>query len=402
MSTVTIKLGATSATGLTKWSFSLLNTPASLHAYEIGLNKISAATTVSYQGQQDFNWFIDSTSTLPLARADALDFSLSNPLTMTLGETALGTFTLGQSDDHQRIQLDYINLIQLDILSGLRSNVTAFSDAGLAIDFNLSAMQEGTSIQVVNPLGSNHFLGGQGVQIVQYQSKSTDYRLTYTPYGWQLSNLSGSEIDTLAGIDKAFFSDKLVHLDTMPHGSYSDLPDSLWHFFIVAFNAAPGVEYMNQLAEAYRYSMTVKDIVDVFTTKPQFTSIYKPDLSHTQMGTLMAENIIKKSATDAAKQEAANDIQAALDLGWSIGDVVYTVFGNIAHKPYDDPTWGRTAVQFEKQTLIAKYYTNEMNQATTDLETLRGILLTVDENSATDSGSVVSLVGTALMSSLVE
>ena len=42
-----------------------------------------------------------------------------------------------------------------------------------------------------------------------------------------------------------------------------------YQFFIVAFGAATGVEYMNQLNDAYNAGMTTKQIVNVYTTKPQ-------------------------------------------------------------------------------------------------------------------------------------
>ena len=47
----------------------------------------------------------------------------------------------------------------------------------------------------------------------------------------------------------------------------------LYRFFAIAFNAAPGVTYMNQLAEAANV-MTVEQIVEVFTAKPEFLASY--------------------------------------------------------------------------------------------------------------------------------
>ena len=46
-------------------------------------------------------------------------------------------------------------------------------------------------------------------------------------------------------------------------------PDQLYQFFAVAFNAAPGVTYMSQLLDAANSGLTVKQIVNIFTTKSQ-------------------------------------------------------------------------------------------------------------------------------------
>ncbi len=50
--------------------------------------------------------------------------------------------------------------------------------------------------------------------------------------------------------------------------------DDLYRFFAVAFGAAPGVTYMGQLIEAAEWGLSIKEIVNIFTTKPQFTDTY--------------------------------------------------------------------------------------------------------------------------------
>jgi hypothetical protein len=45
----------------------------------------------------------------------------------------------------------------------------------------------------------------------------------------------------------------------------------LYQFFAIAFDAAPGVTYLSQLADADAAGMTVPQIVEVFTNKQQFT-----------------------------------------------------------------------------------------------------------------------------------
>ncbi len=173
--------------------------------------------------------------------------------------------------------------------------------------------------------------------------------------------------------------------------------DSLYHFFVVAFNAAPGKEYMNQLAQAYNYPLTVKEIVNIFTTKAQFTDTYPVSLSHQELATSLVANIVKNSATAQAKQEAISDIKGALDIGWTVGDMIFTVFGNLANKSLTDPTWGGTAQQFINETAVARYYTEVMGAGGTDLPTLRSVIASVDNHTDVSTPAVIAtLIGVEL------
>jgi hypothetical protein len=187
----------------------------------------------------------------------------------------------------------------------------------------------------------------------------------FTPY---LIEFGANAIKDLAGNPYAA---------AQPYNFTTETVDGLYHFFIVAFNAAPGVEYMNQLAEAYNFGLSLKEIVNIFTTKHQFTDVYPTTLSHQALASELVTQIVKSSAGDAAKQEARGDIQAALDFGLSVGDVIYNVFGNLAHKPLNDPTWGNTARQFDNEIAVARYYTETLHASTTDLGTLRAVIAPV-------------------------
>ncbi|NBQ47761.1 MAG: hypothetical protein EBU33_04810 [Sphingobacteriia bacterium] len=256
--------------------------------------------------------------------------------------------------------------------------------------------------------GDTHFYGNAGFDSVKYFGDSNQYELQFNSGQWNISNISNSKstefvslndgLDILESIEKIQFLDRSIMIESKSHDSYSDIPTELYQFFITAFNAAPGVTYMDQLAEAYRYGLSVKKIVDIFTTKTQFTDVYSPKLSHTDMATQLVNNIVKNSATSTAKTEAIADIKCALDIGWTVGDVIYTVFGNLAHKSPTDPTWGNTGKQFSNEIAVAKYYTETLNQSTTDLETLRDVIQPVTQTTNVSSDAVVAqLIGVALM-----
>ena len=98
------------------------------------------------------------------------------------------------------------------------------------------------------------------------------------------------------------------------------------------------------------------------------------------------------------EQMAAKDIEGALDLGWTRGKVIYTVFGNLAGKPISDATWGKTAQFFRNEIAVAKHYTEVLNQSTTDLQTLRDVLSAVGySDDVTTEAAIEALISQGLL-----
>jgi hypothetical protein len=170
----------------------------------------------------------------------------------------------------------------------------------------------------------------------------------------------------------------------------TETTDGLYHFFVVAFGAAPGVTYMGQLAEATHAGLSLQDIVEIFTTKSQFTSVYPTTLTNKELATKLVENIVKASASEATKVSAAADIEAALGLGWSRGKVIYTVFGNLASKPLTDTVWGGTAKQFANQVAVARHFTETLEGDTTNVGRLQAVLGNVTKDSDVSSTAKLS------------
>lgn len=245
--------------------------------------------------------------------------------------------------------------------------------------------------------------GGSGIDTVVWSLSSDNYLLTPTTTGWQVKDKFGLEgADSLVNIEQLQFSDRVVIVDAKDHASYANLPTELYQFFITAFNAAPGVTYMDQLSEAYRAGLSVKQIVDIFTTKPQFTSVYAPTLSHKEMATKLINNIVRNSVPEATKIEGISDLTAALDYGLTVGEVIYNVFGNLVKLPLTNPEWnakwGNTAKQFNNQIAVAKYYTETLNQSTTDMETLKDVVQSVSSSTDVSSDAAIAqLIGVALL-----
>lgn len=251
----------------------------------------------------------------------------------------------------------------------------------------------------VNAGVAAHLDGGLGSDTLRYSGKADDYTLSYRHAEWVVEKRTvGTLKDTLVHFEKLEFADRSVNIAAQAHGSYADVPDSLYQFFITAFGAAPGVTYMDQLAEAYRYGLSVRQIVNIFTTKKQFTDLYPVSMDTQALAAALVDRIVKSSATATAREQAAGDVRWCLDNGWSVGDVIYQVFGNLAGKSHEDPTWGATAKQFAHQVTVAKCYTDLLSQATTDLETLRDVMDVVTASTDVSSDTVVAdLIGVALL-----
>jgi len=168
----------------------------------------------------------------------------------------------------------------------------------------------------------------------------------------------------------------------------------LYRFFAIAFDAAPGVTYMNQLAAAVESGMTVEQIVEVFTSKTEFTSVYPNFFTQKQFATKLVETVVGTAATAAVKAEAVADIEAALAAGFTRGKVIFQVFNNLA-KLDGDAKWGDTAKLLANQVAYAQYYTEELLKGAEEkpvLADLRAVIASVTPATSTATADVAAVL----------
>jgi hypothetical protein len=178
--------------------------------------------------------------------------------------------------------------------------------------------------------------------------------------------------------------------------------EDLYRFFTVAFGAAPGVTYMGQLLEAANAGMSIKAIVNVFTTKTQFTDIYPKTLTNEEFARRLVQNVVGLSAGATAKEEAVNDVVSALGLAnWTRGDVVFAIFNNLAKKPSDDLSWGRTAKKMANQVAYARFFTEVMASDTVDLAVLRAVVNEVTEISTLEQTKIAAVINSVIEKVLI-
>ncbi|MEY3572206.1 MAG: hypothetical protein RJA77_121 [Pseudomonadota bacterium] len=359
---------------------------ADTDAYGLGLLEAGSYsfkfTAASWFSDASFGTSVIPRLTLYNGEGDVLRSSTTGELQYEVAES--GTYVLfvsGSASSKSQYQVSYtatesstevVGTDGDDSLEGGKGNDTLY---GLEGDDTLRGA------------GGNDVIdGGVGVDTAKWLGSSSAFRVSFKDGVWSVSDQSGSEgSDRVENIERLNFADRVVVTEAAEHGSYASVPIDLYQFFIVAFNAAPGVTYMNQLAEAYQYGLTVREIVDIFITKPQFTDVYPEGLDLLTLSKRLVENIVQDSASADVKAGAVNDIKAAFDIGMTRGEVIYTVFGNLGKMPLTDATWGGTAKLFANQIAVAKAYTEIMDQSTIDLVTLRAAMDAVTKDSDVSS-----------------
>ena len=242
-----------------------------------------------------------------------------------------------------------------------------------------------------------------GATVASYNATSTNLSisgstLTINPTK-DLGIFTGYKVEIAAGAVKDLAGNSFAGV--RDYNFSTQTLDSLYHFCVVAFSAAPGTTFMGQMADAYNAGLSVKEIVNIFTTKSQFTSTYPESLTNLQLATALVNNVVKNSEPETVKLQGMADIVAALDYGLSRGEVIYNLFGNLATRPLTDPVWnalwGDTAIQFQNQTAVARYFTETLHNNTTDLSTLRAVIGSVDNHTDVSTPEhIATLIGVEL------
>lgn len=312
--------------------------------------------------------FRDSTATLGAASASAISESTAGLASaLFFDRTVPFVNSIGIATSNNRI------LPQAQLTLSLSEPIQAGSG-----QIKLKNLSTGTTETFS---ASNKNLITQGSKLSLAGAQPLQINTTYTV------ELDSTAITDLAGNPLATTPTQTVRVGS---------PDGLYQFFVVAFAAAPGGVYMDQLAAAYNYGLSIQTIVNIFTTKSQFTDTYATSLTHAQLANKLVNNIVKTSASATDKTNAIKDITDALDV-MSVGDVIYTVFGNLANQSISDPHWGGTALQFQKQTAVAKYLTEVMDYRTADLLTLQSVLSGVTpQTDVSTTDNIINLIGVAL------
>lgn len=245
--------------------------------------------------------------------------------------------------------------------------------------------------------GNDVVFGGDGWDVVNYRLKSDSARLAWQNNTWLVSAKDQGS-DLIYDIELLMFSDKLVRVMTKNHAEYSAVSDDLWFFFLIAFNGAPGVTYMDWMLDRTGNGKSIKSFVDVFVTAPQFKEVYPDSITNEAFAKKLAANTLKGTAAPIYEQAVVDKLMGLMDSGSTRSDVIFNAIGDMKWVSTNSLIWGKTAQLFEKQKQVAKFYTDVMSQSTTDAATLRSVVANVKYDTDLSSPEkIVELIGLSLL-----
>jgi uncharacterized protein (TIGR01370 family) len=256
-------------------------------------------------------------------------------------------------------------------------------------------------------LSTKHTIDGNlGVDTVIYDGSASNFKLRIEKNGVvKITSTSFNISDEIYDTEFIRFVDKTLLVESKPHKSYTDIPDLMYKMLTSVFDIAPGVEYMDALVDAYRYLLpnfgaenSIKKILGILIDKPFFTDNYPKTLSHKDFSSKIVGNMFENTLSDNVRNELVNTIESVLKLGWSREDVLFTVLTNWSKLSVNDPVYGEAAKLLYNETQVAKFYTDYINQSTTDLKFLDGLMDAVNSKSQViTEEQLITLVGNYIM-----
>lgn len=169
--------------------------------------------------------------------------------------------------------------------------------------------------------------------------------------------------------------------------------------FLVAFNATPGVYYMNLVDSVVNAGASLRDIALAIPTLDQFKETYPTFLSNDQFASRLVNNLVGTSASDAAKAQAVLDATSSLNAGASRGELILALSNVIAKISPTDPNWGGLARQVDNQLAASDYYTSVLLQGSTNLVELRSVVANITSTQPGSSRATVSFDSASLSES---
>ena len=169
--------------------------------------------------------------------------------------------------------------------------------------------------------------------------------------------------------------------------------------FLVSFNAAPGVYYMNVADSVINAGASISDIALAIPTLDQFKATYPTSLSNQEFATRLITNLVQNSASNTAKAQAILDAVSFLNSGTSRGDLILALSNVTAKISPTDPTWGGLARQVNNQLAASEYYTSVLLQGSTNLSELRSVVANITSTQPGSSRATVVLDSTILSES---
>jgi hypothetical protein len=156
----------------------------------------------------------------------------------------------------------------------------------------------------------------------------------------------------------------------------------LYKLGVGAYQASPGIVYMNWFAGLIESGMTIADLWEFAAADPTFMQQdfgFTNAATNEQFATAFVDNVTGDTLSAENRDFAIDFITAALDGGLTRGQAMHLAIDALDAVPHDDPNFGAAAARFDNQVEVARDYTENLSGAALALATLQDTISSVDE-----------------------
>jgi hypothetical protein len=154
----------------------------------------------------------------------------------------------------------------------------------------------------------------------------------------------------------------------------------LYKLAVGMFNAAPGLTYIDALAQAINAGMSITQIYNQLSTLPEFQGQgfgFTDASTNDQFAAAFIDKLLGSTVTSANRTIAINFVVAQLNAGQSRGQAMQTAITALDAIPSTDPNFGQAAQLFDNRVEVARHFTEVVGATTTDLNVLRNAIAPV-------------------------
>jgi len=172
----------------------------------------------------------------------------------------------------------------------------------------------------------------------------------------------------------------------------------LYRIAVGMFGAAPGLTYIDALAQAINAGMTIPQIYNQLQTLPEFQGQafgFTDASTNDQFAAAFIDKLLDGTVTAANRTIAINFVTAQLNAGQTRGQAMQTAINALDAIPSTDPNFGAAAQRFDNQIEVARHFTEVVGATTTDLNALRNAIAPVTQDVATVATTEAANLGAA-------
>lgn len=230
--------------------------------------------------------------------------------------------------------------------------------------------------------GLNIVRGGRGSDTVVFDGSKADYIVSVNPLTRiaTVTSRSDAQISSqISDVEWLLFSDGRV-----AGPSPLDLTDA-YRLFVLGLGAAPGVDWMLQVVQAYETGSTTLEVAEALTSLKEFQTLHSPDLTPMAFANMVVDRAVGETAPSSSKAKLTATMIEALDAGASRAEALLGLSRQLSGLAPSDPEWGQTVRLVNNQVAIARYHAEVLGSPTGALSELQSVLTWVTPQSDTSS-----------------